>query len=184
MNETLKAIQTRYSCRDFNSTPLTDDHVNALADAALASPSAMNRQPWHVIMITNKGIIDEMDTEAMNILANAEDKTMYERIQSRGGKIFYNAPAMVLVLSDDSRWGALDAGILTQNVALAAHSLGLGNVICAMANIPLSGPKAEEYKKSLGFPEGYSFGMAILVGTANSGKDPHEHDQSKVTYVK
>ena len=183
MNDTLKAIADRYSCRDFADTPLTDDQIKTLVDAALAAPSAMNRQPWHIIMLTDKALIEELDAEGMNVLAAAEDKSGYERIKSRGGKIFYNAPCMMMVASDGSAFASMDCGILSQNVSLAAHSLGLGSVICGMAGIPLNGPRGNELKKRLQFPEGYCFGIAILVGTANSGKEPHELDMGKVTYI-
>ena len=183
MNEVLQAIAGRYSCRDFADTPLTDEQIKAIVDAALAAPSAVNRQPWQVIVITDKALIDELDAEGMNILAAAEDKTMYERVNSRGGKIFYDAPCMFMVASDSSAYAMIDCGIITQNIALAAHALGLGNVICGMAGIPLKGPRGEEFTKRLQFPEGYSFGMATLVGTAKSGKEPHEHDPQKITYI-
>jgi nitroreductase len=183
MNETLKTIYERFSCRDFTGKPLTDEQVEAIVKAALASPSAMNRQPWHVIMITDKGLIDEFDTEGMKVLSAAEDKSTYERIMSRGGKIYYNAPCMVMVASDGSDFAAMDCGILSENVSLAAHSLGLGSVICGMARIPLSGSQGEEFKKRMKFPEGYDFGIAILVGEVKTGKDPHELDLSKVTYI-
>ena len=183
MNEVLKAIADRYSCRDFTGEPLTKAQIDALVKAALAAPSAVNRQPWHVIMCTDKTLIDEMDIVSMDILAAAEDKGGYNRIMERGGKVLYNAPCMMMVASDGSDWAAMDAGILVENVALAAHALGLGNVICGMARIPLEGPKGKEYMAKLKFPEGYGFGIAILVGAAKSGKAPHELDMGKVTYV-
>ncbi|MCL2421804.1 MAG: nitroreductase family protein [Defluviitaleaceae bacterium] len=183
MNEVLKAIAERNSCRDFTGQPLTKDQVDVLVKAALAAPSAVNRQPWHVIMCTNKALLDEMDINSMEILAAEEDKSGYNRMMERGGKIFYNAPAMMVVASDGSDWAAMDAGILVENVALAAHALGLGNVICGMARIPLNGPKGKSYIEQLKFPEGYTFGIAILVGEAKSGKEPHELDMNKVTYI-
>ncbi|MCL1974706.1 MAG: nitroreductase family protein [Firmicutes bacterium] len=183
MNDVLNVIAKRYSCRDFADTPLTQTEVKSLVDAALAAPSAVNRQPWHICVITDKALIDELDMEGMNVLANAEDKSTYERIIQRGGKIFYNAPCMFMIASDGSPYSAMDCGILSQNIALAAHSLGLGNVICGMAGIPLSGPHGDDYKKRLQFPKGYGFGIAVLVGWAKSGKDPHEPDMGKVTYI-
>jgi nitroreductase len=141
----------------------------------------MNRQPWHVIVVTDKALIGELDTEGMRILAASEDKSAYERIMSRGGKLFYNAPCMVIVATPDG--AAMDCGILSQNVALAAHSLGLGNVICGLAGVPLSGPKADDFKKRLKFPDGYGFCIAVLAGTAKSVQKPHELDMSKVTFV-
>jgi len=183
MNEILKTIAGRYSCRDFTGAAPTDDQIKAIAEAALAAPSGMNRQPWHIIIVNNKGLIDELDVEAMGILAAAEDKSGYERIKSRGGKVYYNAPCMVIVASDGSGFAAMDCGILSQNVTLAAASLGLGSVICGMAGIPLSGPRGDELKKRLKFPDGYRFEIAILVGMAKSGKEPHELDKGKVTYI-
>jgi nitroreductase len=184
MNETLKTIAGRYSCRDFSPAPLEEGQINALVEAALASPSAMNRQPWHISVITDKKLIDELDSAGMEVLLAAEDKSGYERIKSRGGKIFYDAPCMIMVSTDTAHYSLMDCGIMSQNVSLAAHSLGLGSVICGMAGIPLSGPKGGEFKSRMKFPEGDDFGIAILVGAANSGKEPHEFDRAKVTYIK
>jgi len=183
MNEVINAINSRYSCRDFSPEPLTGEEVKTLVESALAAPSAMNRMPWHILAVTDKQLIEEMDDEAMAILEAREDKTSFNRMKERGGRIFYNAPCMIFILSDDTEYAAVDCGIATQNVALAAHGLGLGNVICAMAQIPLNGGKGEGFKKRLQFPEGYKFGMAVCVGQANSGKHPHPWDRSKVTYV-
>ena len=183
MNEVIKAIKERYSCRDFSPTPLTDDQVKTLAEAALAAPSAVNRQPWHIIAITDKTLIDEYDADAMAIL-KAQNSESYRRMMDRGGKLFYNAPCLIIIAKDNTDYATLDCGIATQNVALAAHSMGLGNVICGMARIPLTGPRAEEWTKRLQIPEGYEFGMSICVGAAQSGKAPHESDLNKLTYVK
>jgi nitroreductase len=183
MNETLKTIMERYSCRDFTGTPLNDTQIKALISAALASPSGMNRQPWHIIVITDKKLIDELDAEGMKILGAESDKSGYERIMSRGGKLFYNAPCMIIAVTGKSNPSAMDCGILSENIALAAHSMGLGNVICGMANIPLSGSKGGDFKKRLKFPDGYDFGIAVLVGTAKSKKEPHEVDMTKVIYI-
>jgi nitroreductase len=183
MNETLKTIAKRYSCRDFTGTPLTSAQVKTLVEAALASPSSMNRQPWHVIVIQSKSLIDELDAEGMKILSAAEDRSGYERIMSRGGKLFYNAPCMIIAATSSSNPAAMDCGILSQNVSLASHSLGLGSVICGMAGVPFSGPRADEFKKRLKFPDGYGFGIAVLVGAAKSEKEPHELNMAKVTYI-
>jgi len=184
MNETLKTIMERYSCRDFADTPLTGGQIQTIAEAATASPSARNRQPWRVIIVTDKALIDELDADAMSILSASGDQPAYDLFMSRGGKMFYNAPCMVIAASDGSEWAAMDCGILSQNVALASHSLGLGSVICGMARIPLAGPRGDAWKRRLRFPDGYGFGIAVLVGTAKSGKEPHDLDMGKVTYIK
>jgi len=183
MNEVYKAITERFTCRGFESTPLTDEQIKALSDAALAAPSAGNRQPWHVIVTTDKELIEELDVEAMKVMAAEEDQTYYNRVKEGGGRVFYNSPYMMIILGDGSRWSQLDCGILCQNVVLAAQSLGLGSCIVGLAGMPLNGPRKEEYRKRMKFPEGYEFAVGILAGTMRVTKDPHEWDTSKVTYV-
>jgi nitroreductase len=78
----------------------------------------------------------------------------------------------------------MDCGILSQNITLAAHSLGLGSVICGMAAIPFRGPRSDEFKKRLQFPDGYNFSISVLAGMPKSGKAPHELESNKVTYIK
>ena len=183
MNETIKHILERNSCRDFKDTPVKKEHIETLVKTALAAPSARNIQPWHIIVVTDKALIEEIDAEGMKILRESEEKAMYEMLLSRGGKLFYNAPCLILVLSDGSEWATLDSGILCQNVVIAAESLGLGTCIVGLARIPLSGPKKEEYKKRLKFPENHEFCIGILTGEINKGKAPHDHDPSKVSYI-
>ena len=182
MNEVIKAIFDRYSCRDFSPQPLGNEQVETLVKAALAAPSAMNRQPWHIIAITNKGLIEEMDGHIMAGI-KANDETAYQRMMDRGGKIFYDAPCLIVVAKDSSDYAALDSGIVSQNIALAAHAMGLGSVICGMARMALDGPGAEAFKKRIKLPEGYVFGMSVCVGKALSGKAPHELDSQKATYI-
>lgn len=183
MNEVLKIIAERNSCRDFEGAPLTDEQVKAIADAALAAPSAMNLQPWHVTFITDKKLIDELNDEGMSILGASEDKTAYDRMMSRGGKMLYNAPCLIIITNNGSTYAAMDSGILCQNITLAAHSLGLSSCIVGMAGIPLNGPRSDEYKKRLKLPDGYKFAIGVLVGAAKTGKEPHELDKSKITFI-
>ena len=183
MNEVLKVITERNSCRDFTGEPLTDEQVGILVDAALAAPSAMNRQPWRLVVIRDKALIDELDVTGVGVMAADADKTAYERTMSRGGKLFYNAPCLIYILHDGSKYAVLDSGILCQTVALAAQSIGLTTCIVGMAAMPISGPSGAEVRKRLNFPDGYEFAIGILAGAENIGKEPHELDREKVTYI-
>ena len=182
MNDTIKSIMERNSCRDFKDTPLTEEQLKLIVDAALAAPSAMNRQPWHLIVAKDKALVDELDTAGIEVITKDNPEAL-QRMRDRGGKIFYNAPCLIFILSDGSQWGMMDSGILCENIAIAAQSLGLSTCIVGMANMPLTGAKGDEYKKRLQFPDGYEFAIGVLVGTPNTGKDPHELNQEKVTYI-
>ena len=182
MNETLNTIAKRYSCRAYDGRLPEKSKLEAIALAAVQSPSGMNRQPWQIIVLTNKNFLDEMDAEGMKILAEAEDKSTYERFMNRGGKLYYNAPCMFLILKKSGT--DLDAGIVSENISLAASSLGLGNVICGMAAIPFnSAEKGETFRKKAGFTNDWEFGMAVLVGYEEKSGTPHKPDMSKIIFI-
>ena len=182
-NEVLKAIFERNSCRDFTGAPLTDEQLNTIIDVALAAPSAMNRMPWHVVVVKDKALVDELDAEGMKVLAGADDKAAFDRMKDRGGKLLYNAPCLLYILGDGSAFASMDSGILTENVCIAAQSMGLSTCIVGMAGVPLNGPNGDALKKRMKFPDGYQFAIGILVGEPKTGKEPHEFDKSKVTIV-
>ena len=186
MNDVLTAIAERFSCRSFTDKMPGEDCLNAITQAALQAPSGMNRQYWHVILVKNKEIMSEMQAEGMEFLSNMPDKTMYERMMSRGGKLFYNAPCMALVLikeADPKGAELIDCGILCQNMVLAATSLGMASLHCGLAKLAFAGGKGQEFKKRLKFPEGYDLGLAVLLGYAKDITTPHEPNAEKITVV-
>ncbi len=182
MSQTLDNIAGRYSCRAFTPAMPTQEQLTAIARAAVSAPSAMNKQPWRIIVVTDTALISEMDAEGMRILREAEDQSAYQRFMQRGGTLFYGTPAMVLIASLPGT--ELDCGIVTENVALAATAQGLGSLICGMMRVPLSGPRGAEFLQRLHVPEGYNFGMAVLLGTPAGEGTPHEPDMNKVDWVK
>ena len=181
MPTTLTTIATRYSCRAYTGEPVESEKIQSIALAAVQSPSAMNLQPWQIIVVQDKSLIEDMDATTMDMLSKMEDTSTYDRIMGRGGELFYNAPCMFIVAKKPD--ADLDCGIVTENIALAATSLGLGNVICGLAKLVFSTEKGEEYKAKL-IPEGYEFGMSVLVGyPENADGKPHEVDMSKIKYI-
>jgi len=183
MNETLCVIEKRYSCRDFKPDELSEKALQAIAKAAVQSPSGMNRQEWRVIVVKDKHFIEEMDAVGMSAIARWEDKSTYQRMMDRGGRLFYGAPAMIVFAISSEEPPLIDCGILCQSVALAATSLGISNVICGMARVVFEGMRGSEYKKRLHFPEGYQFGCSVLLGYANTEKAPHEPDMGKIIVI-
>lgn len=183
MNETLKVIETRYACRDYKDEMPSDEILQAIAKAAVQAPSGVNRQPWRVIVVKDKNLIKEIEDAGMSHIVGLEDKSVYERIMGRGGKLFYNAPCMIIV-PVESPSAMIDCGILCQNISLAATSLDVDNVICALTGTSFADEvKAKEFSKRLGFPEGYEFGCSVLLGYANTTKEPHEADMGKITFI-
>ncbi|MDR3277592.1 MAG: nitroreductase family protein [Oscillospiraceae bacterium] len=181
--DTIRAIRTRYSCRAFTDQIPSREDLNTIAEAAAAAPSGGNRQLWRVIVVKQKQLLGELESEGMKILAALPDKSLYERIQSRGGKLYYNAPCQIVIpiIKDGS---AIDCGIVAENIALAAASLGIDSLICGLASFSYAGEKGAAFKKQLGFPEGYELGIAVLLGYAEKpGGEPHEPDLNKILWI-
>jgi nitroreductase len=111
--EALDAIFTRRSIRRFTSEPVAEDLVRTLLAAAMNAPSAGNEQPWQFIVITERGLLD--DLAAYHPYA----------------KMLTDAPLAVLICADlrhqkhEGSW-VLDCAAATQNLLLAAHACGLG----------------------------------------------------------
>ena len=184
---TIEAIRTRYSCRAFTDRMPFDEDLQIIAEAAVAAPSGMNRQLWRVIIVKNKELLEDLETEGMKNLAASSNKLMYDRIMSRGGKLYYNAPCMIVVpIAKAEKAGAelFDCGIVAENIALAATSLGIDNLICGLAAFSFAGEKRAEFMRRLEFPDGYEIGIAVLLGYAvNPDGEPHEPDLSKIWII-
>ena len=185
--DTIKTINTRYSCRAFFDKMPCDEDLKIIAEAAAASPSGMNRQLWRIIVVKNKKLIDDMEAEGMKNLASFANNGTYERIMSRGGRLYYNTPCMIVVpVAKTEPAGAelFDCGIVSENIALAAASLGIDSLICGLAAFSFAGEKGMEFKKRLKFPEGYEIGIAVLLGYAeNTGGKPHQPDFEKISWI-
>lgn len=188
-NQILDTISTRYTARSYTGKPVEKGDLEAVAVAGASAPTAMNKQPFNISVVTDKKLINELESEGVSlILADPERQNFAESIKKRGGKLFYNAPAIIFVSIDGSGEtqdspSLRDAGIVIENMALAAHSLGLGNCICGLAGIPLAGPKGADFVKRIGIPEGYKFGISLLLGETDTKPTPHGYNPAKINWV-
>lgn len=185
MNKVLETIASRFSCRDFTDRKPDEEVVRAVAAAAMTAPSAVNACPWQVIVVTNEKVLAALETAAMKTLESMPDKTMYNRIMERGGRVFYGATGIVLVPTDPAKpdYAGVDSGIVCQNIALACESLGLGSVICGMIKLAFAGENGEELREICGVDKGYQINISVLFGEVASGKAPHDPDLSKLKFI-
>lgn len=183
-NHVIEVIKSRSSIRAYKSEPLTEEQKLVLQDAALAAPSAMNRQPYRFIFIYNKTVLQEMEQDVVNFFAAVDNKEVLERLKSRDNKVLYNAPCVIVIaIEDNNSYAKVDAGIAVENIALAAKSIGLDSVIVGMPGVVFSGEKADYWRKRVNLPEGYVYGIGIAVGHADMEKAPHEPEATKIITI-
>lgn len=175
MNEVLKVIQERRSTRGFNDVQLTEEQLQALVDAALASPTARNTQMWRFSFVQNKAVLDELRAH----MAQQLDKPDYD--------VFYGAPTVVVIsrpVEAQNRFVDIDCGIACENIVLAAHGMGLGSVIIGMVMDAFQSEKGEYFNKAVGIPEGHRFAVAIALGNNTVTKEAHPIGEDKVNIVR
>jgi len=114
MNEVLRTIKNRRTIRRFKPDPIEEEKLQAILDAGRWAPSFSNLQPWKFIVIKDQN------------LKKALDKAARESVLHLG---INEAPVIILVCVDRriDPLHAIEAGAAaTQNMTLAATSLGLG----------------------------------------------------------
>lgn len=122
MNETLKVIHNRKSVRHFTTQSVSQDQIEQLLRAGMAAPTAVNRQPWAFYVVSRRETLDALGE------------------QLPYAKMLLQAQAAIVVCGDMDKAGNLkeqaywvqDCAAATQNILLAAESLGLGAVWTAV----------------------------------------------------
>jgi nitroreductase len=110
---------TRRSIRKYIDKQVTDEQIEAILRAAMASPSAGNMQPWEFIVIKDREILDKVP-----------ELHPYT-------KMILETPIAIVVCCDTSKkvregFWIQDCSAASQNILLAAHALGLGAVWCGI----------------------------------------------------
>ena len=116
--ETLKAMATRKSVREFTDEGITFEDIKKILTAGMSGPSCMNKRMWSFVVIRNKELLGKLSV-ANGLYAGP----------LRG------AALGILVCGDLERalpeapeYWVIDASIATQNMVLAAQDLGIGSV--------------------------------------------------------
>ncbi len=189
------AIQGRKSIRRFKQTPVRDEDIRKIIDAARQAPSANNTQPWSFIVVKDRAVLKEMADAVREMVDRmvpfAENEKQAQRLaayKSNYYVFFENAPVCIVVLMEvydassdrllkkmgysahDVRRlrplpGLQSMAAAIENILLACHALGYG--ACWMTG-PLVAQ--ESFEKILGFGKEQTAVALIPVGAPD--EDP------------
>ncbi len=134
-NDFLKLAESRFSIRQFLNKPVEQEKIDALLRVAQVSPTAENKQPQKIYIITKE-----------------EDRKKLKTVS----KYTFNAPMYFIVCCDKNKaWKQknedyisteIDGSIVTTHIILEAFDLGLGSVV--VRNF-----ETENLKKLFNIPE-------------------------------
>jgi len=166
--EVLEAIKTRRSIRKYKSTPVDEGTIETILEAAHWAPSWANTQCWRFVVVRDSSIKNKIadtvvavSTERPNRATEAIRQAPLAIIAcAELGKSGYSVQEPRKPVTDKGDWYMFDVALAMQNLALAAHSLGLGTVHVGAFD-------AKKVARILGVPEGFAVVSMTPLGYAD-----------------
>ena len=179
VNPVLSTIMARRSIRKYLDKPVEHEKLEVIARAGINAPSGMNRQPWVVRVVEDQKLIADV-TEVYK-QENAEQVKRDKDFKN----MFRNAPNLICVCTPANGGGELDAGLLGENIMLAAQSMGLGT--CCLGGpvrFLLANEKCKFFLDRLDIPADYKLNYIIAIGYPDEQPDAKPRDAAKVKFIK
>ena len=173
MNDTLKVLETRRSCRNFKPDMISEEQLQEILTAGTYAATGMGKQSPIIVAVTNKELRDKLS--AMNA-----------KIMGVNSDPFYGAPVVLIVLADKSRPTYLyDGSLVMGNLMLEAEAQGVGSCWIHRAKEEFESEEGKEILKSLGIEGDYEGIGHCVLGYAD-GPEPKAapRKDSYVYYVK
>ena len=163
VNPVLSSIMARRSIRKYLDKPVEHEKLEVIVRAGINAPSGVNRQPWIVRVVEDQKLIADINKVCRGL---------------------YNAPNLICVCTP-TNGGDLDAGLLGENMMLAAQSLGLGTV-CLGGPVRWLNSNADGkfFLDCLDIPADYKLNYIIAIGYPDEQPQAKPRDASKVKYIK
>ncbi len=172
--EVIEAIKTRRAIRKFKNTPIDDRTLETVIEAARWAPSWKNSQCWRFIVVKDEAI----KARLADCLVQVD---MGEKIfPNPSGRAVRTAPVVVVACAAMGKsgynlgkpdadkgdcWYMYDVALAMQNLALAAHSLGLGTVT-------IGGMDARKAAEILNLPPDYRAITLNPLGYPDQSPEP------------
>ncbi len=174
MNETLKVLETRRSCRNFKPDMVEKDKLEAIIKAGTYAATGMGKQSPIIIAVTNKELRDKIAEENCKIGGWAE-----------GFDPFYGAPVILIVLADKAvRTYQYDGSLVLGNLMNAAESLGVASIWIHRAKEEFESEFGKKLLAELGIEGDYEgIGHCALGYAAEPAKAPAPRKENYVYFV-
>lgn len=171
MNETLKVLESRRSCRSFKPEMIKEEELNAIIKAGTYAATGMGKQSPIIIAVTDKTCRDAIAEENRKIGGWKE-----------GFDPFYGAPVILIVLADKSVPTYIyDGSLVLGNLMNAAESLGVGSIWIHRAKEEFESDFGKEMLKKLGISGDYEGIGHCAIGYA--AEQPKAAAPRKGSYV-
>ena len=161
MNNAIETLMTRTSIRSFTDRVVSADTIEMLLHAGMAAPTAVNKQPWHFVVINDRAKLDELGGNGRQSQM-WQESTLAIAVCGNMEKAL-EGPAQAFWIQDCSA--------ATENILLAAHALGLGAVWTGC--YPME-ERVANVSQVLNLPEHIVPLCVIVMGYPNEQPEPKD----------
>ena len=142
MNDTMKTLVERRSCRSYKKEQIKKEELRAVITAGIWAPTGMNRQHTRLVAVTDADTVAKLSRMNAAVMSSSSDP-------------FYGAPCVIIVFGDSAVYTYVEDGSLAMgNMLNAAHSLGLGSCWIHRAREMFETEEGKALMKEWGIPEG------------------------------
>ena len=175
MNETLKVLETRRSCRNFKPDMISEEELQEIMKAGTYAPTGMGKQSPLIIAVTNKELRDQIAEENRKIGGWKE-----------GFDPFYGAPVILIVLANKAcPTYVYDGSLVLGNLMNAAESLGVASIWIHRAKEEFNSEFGKKILADLGIEGEYEgIGHCALGYAAEAPKEAAARKENYAYYVK
>ena len=151
MNEALKVLNERRSCRSYKPDPIPAEILDQILEAGTFAATGMGKQSPIMIAVTDKKTRDRLSKMNADVMGAANDP-------------FYGAPVVIVVLANRAVPTYLyDGSLVMGNLMNAAHSLGIASCWIHRAKEEFDSAEGKAILKDLGIEGDYEgIGHCIL----------------------
>lgn len=154
----MKTIIERQTIRSYKNEQISSEQLEYLKEAALFAPSGRNSQPCHIRFVQSRELLNEFNTSFKDIVG--WDTPAYTRWNKN--PFYHNAPTFAFIFSQDG--SAINAGIMAENICIAAKGLGLGTCIVASVGALFENGNGIKEREEINIPENFVFDIGIAIG--------------------
>ncbi len=156
MNETMKTLIERRSCRSYKAEQIKKEELDAVLTAGLWAPTGMNRQHTKLVAVTDPALVKKLSQMNAAVMGSANDP-------------FYGAPCVVIVFGDSEVYTYVEDGSLAMgNMMNAAHAVGLGSCWIHRAKEMFESDEGKALMEKWGIPASYKGVGNCILGYAAS----------------
>lgn len=151
MNEVLKNLEERRSCRSYRQDMIPEDILNQILEAGTYAATGMGKQSPIMIAVTDRKTRDQLSKMNAAVMGANIDP-------------FYGAPVVVVVLANKTVPTYIyDGSLVIGNLMNAAHALGIGSCWIHRAKEEFESEEGKAILASLGIEgEWEGIGHCIL----------------------